>query len=184
MKRLILVILIGSCLQLAAQEAMNYPELLASTKEIDISDSLNFDTEPEEVTALDSNTVKKWFATVLPPNASNKFKNREFSLVGKLTANENFDLLVLLEKKRRSDSTGTQVIYLISTKKTGEFIASLKAAVGGTRKRTGYNISSCLYKDYRIIQDSRMTVDNKDINDMGYYKITAGGRFVSHPRFE
>jgi hypothetical protein len=105
-------------------------------------------------------------------------------LIGKLTAAENFDLLVLLEKKRRSDSTGTQIIYLISTRKTGEFIASLKAAVGGTRKRTGYNISSCLYKDYRIIQDSKITVDNKAINDMVYYKINSGGRFVSYPKFE
>lgn len=184
MKHLILAVFLGCNLSLVAQDSLTYTGLLASTSEINLADSLNFDTNPEEVTALDSNTVKKWFSSVLPTTAANKFKNRAFSLIGKLTTSENFDLLVLLEKKRRSDSTGTQIIYLISTRKTGEFIASLKAAVGGTRKRTGYNISSCLYKDYRIIQDSKITVDNKAINDMVYYKINSGGRFVSYPKFE
>ena len=184
MKRLILIYLLGSNLSIFAQDPLTYPGLLASTGEINLADSLHFDNEPEDVTALDSNTVKKWFAAVLPASAANKFKNRIFSLIGKITTAENFDLLVLLEKKRRSDSTGTQIIYLISAKKTGEYIASLKAAVGGTKKRTGYNISSCLYKDYRIIQDSKMTIDNKAINDMVYYRINSGGRFVSYPKFE
>ncbi|MGQ0738288.1 MAG: hypothetical protein ACT4OJ_04440 [Bacteroidota bacterium] len=184
MKYLILICLLISGRMVAAQEPLSYPDMLSGTREINLSDSLNFDTNPEEITALDSFTVKKWFLQLLPANAGNKFKNRKFSLVGKITSQENFDLLVLLEEKRRSDSTGTQVVYLISAKKTGDYIASLKAAVAGSKKKTGYNISSCLYKDYRIIQDSKITVDNKAINDMAYYKINAGGRFVSHPKFE
>lgn len=182
MKRLILFSLLVSGLVGSAQEPVSYAEMLSGTREISLADSLNFDTNPEEVTALDSSTVKKWFPQLLPANANNKFKNRKFSLAGKITTQQNFDLLVLLEEKRRSDSTGTQVVYLISSKKTGEYIASLKAAVSGSKKRTGYHIASCLYKDYRIIQDSKMTVDNKAINDLVFYKINAGGRFVSYPK--
>jgi hypothetical protein len=69
-------------------------------------------------------------------------------------------------------------------KKTGDHIASLRAAVGGSKKKTAYNISSCLYKDYKIVQDSRITINNKLMNDMAYYRINAGGRFVSYPKFE
>jgi len=184
MKYLILIGLLFPGKLVSAQEPLNYPDLLSGTREINLADSFHFDTDPTELTALDSFTVKKWFPQLLPANASNKFKNRKFSLVGKITSQENFDLLVLQEEKRRSDSTGTQVVYLISAKKTGDFISSLKAAVVGSKKRTGYNISSCLYKDYRIIQDSKITVDNKAINDMAYYKINASGRFVSYPKFE
>jgi hypothetical protein len=184
MKNSILLLLLSGNLVAAGQAPLDYQQLLGSTREIDLSDSLHFDTSPEEVTALDSFTVKKWFHPVLPPNAANKFKNRNFSLVGKITTHSNFDLLVLLEEKRRPDSTGTQIVHLISAKKSGEYIASLKAAVGGTKKRTGYNISSCLYKDYKIIHNSRITIDNKAYNDLAWYKINSGGRFVSYPRTE
>ncbi len=184
MKHLIFLCLLGSSISLIAQQPLSYPQLLESTREIDLSDSLRFDTSPEEVTAIDSSSVIKWFGQVLPTNAANKFKNRVFSLVGKITKNNNFDLLVLLEEKSRKDSTSTQVVYIISCKKSGDYIASLKAAVGGTKRRTAYNISSCLYKDYKIIQDSRITINEKPYNDMAWYKINSGGRFVSQPKFE
>jgi len=183
MKHLILVgLLLGSAC-VFSQEPLSYSRMLENTREIDLADSLQFDTSPAEVVALDSFTVKKWFAHVLPANAGNKFKNRRFSLAGKITQQPNFDLLLLLEEKK-SDSTGMQVIYLISVKKNGDYIASLKAAAGGTKKRTGFNISSCLYRDYKIVQDSRITIDDKVYNDMAYYKINSGGRFVSYPKFD
>ena len=86
-----------------AQQAMSYSELLERTTEVELSDSLQFRGIPDEVTALDSNTVKDWFPRVLPAGAVNKFKNRVFSLAGKITTQESFDLLILLEEKRRSD---------------------------------------------------------------------------------
>lgn len=184
MKRLILIGLLTSSHYAFTQEPVSYNQLLETTKEIDLSDSLHFNAAPEEVFAIDSNTMKKWFPQILPVNAGNKFKNRVFSLAGKITTHSNFDLLVIMEEKRRNDSSGTQVVYLISVKKTGDYIASLKAAVAGTKKKTGYNITSCLYKDYKIIQDSRIIIDDKAYNDMAYYKINTGGRFVSYPRFD
>lgn len=184
MKRLILVGLLSGSMYAFAQEPVSYTQLLETTKEIDLSDSLQFSTVSEESLAIDSNTMKKWLPQILPANAGNKFKNRTFSLAGKITTHHNFDLLVIMEEKRRSDSSGTQVVYLVSVKKTGDYIASLKAAVAGTKKKTGYNITSCLYKDYKIIQDSRIIIDEKAYNDMAYYKINTGGRFVSYPKFD
>lgn len=184
MKTLILLCLICCRPFLYAQSPLSYPELLESTKEIDLADSLHFDTNPGEVTSIDSVTVKKWFRQVLPATATNKFKNRSFALVGKITTHQNFDLLLLLEEKTRKDSTGTQIVYLVSAKKNGDYIASLQAAVGGTKKKTAYNISSCLYRDYKIVQDSRITINDKAYNDMAWYRINAGGRFISQPKFE
>lgn len=184
MKHLILTALLAGSLAGHAQQPLSYADLLNVAKEIDFSDSLQFHSNPEEISALDSNTVKKWFSPVLPSNAANKFKTRAYSLAGKITSPENFDLLVLLEERTKSDSTITQVVYLVSVKKSGEYIASLKAAVNGTKKKTGYNITSCLYKDYKIVQDSKITIDNKSYDDMALYKISAGGRFISYPRMD
>lgn len=183
MRNLFLFCLLGGSLTALSQPSLSYPQLLESTREIQLSDSLVFHTLRGDLAPVDSFTVKRWFSQILPPNANNKFKNRNFSLAGKITLNNNFDLLVLREEKSRKDSSATQVTYLISMKKNGDYIASLKAAVGGTRKTTSYNITSCLYKDFKLVQDSRMTIDNKAYNDMAWYKINAGGRFVSYPKF-
>lgn len=185
MNRLILFyILITAPFLSGAQEARDYTRLLEQTHELRITDSLLFQPEPASMTPLDSQTIKQWFPQVLPANAANKFKNRSFALAGKMTGNPQFDLLILCEEKRKSDSSGTQVVYLVSVKKTGEYIASIKAAVGGSKKKTAYNISSWLYRDLKIVQDSRIQIDDRSYNDMVYYKINNGGRFVSYPRFD
>jgi 2-keto-4-pentenoate hydratase len=128
---------------------------------------------------LDSNTVTKWFPQLLSAGA-NKFKSKSYSLLGKITTGDKFDLLVLLEDKKRSDSSEIQVTYLITTKKNGDYIASLKAAVNGTKKKSGssYNISSWLYPDLKLVQDSRIMANNQSYNDMVSYKISNGGRFI------
>ncbi len=184
MKHLVLLCILCAQFRLYAQQPLSYPQLLERTREIDLADSLLFDTSPAETSAIDSVTVKKWFGNLLPTGAANKFKNRSFSLIGKITGHHNFDLLLLLEEKTRKDSSGTQIVYLVSLKKQGDYIASLKAAVGGTKKRTAYNISSCLYSDFKIVQDSRITINDKAYNDMAWYKINSGGRFVSQPKME
>lgn len=182
MKHLILTFLFSGSLFAHAQQPLSYTGLLDLTKEVDFSDSLQFNHESEQVVTLDTNTVKEWFGPVLSVSANNKFKNRVFSLAGKITSQENFDLHILLEEKTKSDSSSTQVVYLVSTKKNGEYIASLKAAFIGEKKKTAYNITSCLYKDFKIRLASRITVANKAFDDMALYKINAGGRFVSYPR--
>lgn len=185
MNRLILLyIFITTAFFSQAQEAPDYKRLLESTHELRIRDSLLFQPEPAQMTPLDSLAIKQFFPQVLPANAANKFKNRTFALAGKITGNPHFDLLILCEEKRKSDSSGTQVVYLVSVKKTGEYIASIKAAVGGSRKKTAYNISSWLYHDLKLVQDSRIQIDDRSYNDMVYYKINNGGRFVSYPRFD
>ncbi len=184
MKRLISICVLISGMELSAQEPMTFQELIAGVKEINLSDSLRFDTNPAETIIIDSGSVKKWFMPILSAASGNKFKKRTFSLAGKITSNNNFDLLLLREEKKKNDSTGIQIIHLVSTKKDGEYIASLEAAVSGTRKKTDYNISSCLYPDYKIILDSRITVNDKLLTDVTNYKINSGGRFIVYPKFE
>ncbi|MFN8290815.1 MAG: hypothetical protein U0U70_11195 [Chitinophagaceae bacterium] len=184
MKHLILTALLAASLTAHAQQPLGYGSLLNLAKEIDFSDSLELRNTTDERTLLDSNTVKSLFPQVLPDGPLNKFRNRTYSLAGKITTHQQFDLLVLMEEKTKGDSIITRVVYLISMKKTGEYIASLKAAVSGTKKKTGYYITSCLYKDFKIVQDSKITVDNKAYDDMALYKISAAGRFISYPRME
>ncbi len=177
MKRFVLICFIAATLPAKAQEAISYIDLLAKASEINISDSLVFDTEPGAYTPIDSLTMKKWFPQLLSSGA-NKFKNKTYSIFGKITYNENFDLLLILEEKRKNDSTGIRISYLISVKKTGEYIQSIKAAVNGTKKKTDYNISSCMYKGNKIVQDSRISTEALVYDDMTNYRINAGGRFI------
>lgn len=165
-----------------AQEPVTYNQLLESSCEIVFTDSLLINTAVEEVPALDTTTVKKWFSAVLPADSKNRLKNRKYGIVGKITSQSNFDLFVLLEEKKRSDSSGIQVVYFITMKKDGQFIAKLEAAVNGEKKQSGYNITSLLFRDYKIVQDSRITVNDKSYNDMTYYKINGGGRFILYPK--
>jgi len=161
------------------QEALSYEQMLSGTREIIISDSLNFESTEDATVSLDTITVKKWFTQLLS-TGSNKFKNKTYSLIGKITSGDKFDLLVLQEDKKRTDSSEIQVTYLITTKKNGDYIASLKAAVKGTKKKSGnyYNVSSCLYSDLKLVQDSKITTNNQSYNDMVSYRITNGGRFI------
>src|SRR4029079_765058 len=98
------------------QEALSYEAMLSGAKEITITDSLTFSESPDANTMLDSNTVTKWFPQLLSTGAG-KFKNKSYSLLGKITTGDKFDLLVLREDKKRSDSSEIQVTYLITTKK-------------------------------------------------------------------
>jgi hypothetical protein len=160
----------------------SYEQLLAGTSEIIFTDSLLINAHIKEIPALDSSTVSKWFNAVLPAGSKNRLRNRTYGLVGKITAQTNFDLFVLLEEKIRTDSSGVQVVYFITMKKDGQFIAKLEAAVNGEKKHSGYNISSLLCKDYKIVQDSRITVNDKSYTDLTYYKINGGGRFILYPK--
>ena len=184
MKRLISWCLIFSSLSLSAQNGTTYTDLLKLGEEVELYDSLYINAEPLQKNLIDSNIVKKWFSPLLGSGNNSRLKNRNYYLTGKITSNEIFNLLVLMEKKKKSDSAGIQVIYLITTKKDGTYIASIEAAVTGTKKRTNYNTSSWLYKDYRVVLDSRMTVNDKSYTDLSNYKINKGGRFILYPKYE
>jgi hypothetical protein len=165
-----------------AQIPFTYQQLLETTPEINFTDSLLIDAQSTQLPALDTFTVKKWFNAILPLSSKNRLKNRTYAPIGKITMQPNFDLFVLLEEKKRDDSTNVQVVYFFTLKKDGQFIAKLEAAVYGERKQSGYNITSLLCKDYKIVQDSRITVNDKSYTDMTYYKINGGGRFILYPK--
>ena len=172
---LILLILLAPTVQ--AQDSTGYQKLLNSTTELDYADSLHFSMLRSDTTQLDSLTVKKYFSPLLTTGA-NKFKNKTYSLLGKVCTNKYYDLIVLLEEKNRKDSTGISVVYLVTMKKSGDYISSMKAAVSGTKKKSGYNITSHLYNQNRIYQDSRITTNNQPFNEVNYYRISSTGRFI------
>jgi hypothetical protein len=173
----IVMLLCGTLHSNAQGENNEYPRLLGKTTELDLRDSLNFESVPADTLMLDSTTVKKFFPQLLS-NGANRFKNRAYCLLGKITSNSNYDLLLLLEDKKKNDTSEIQVVYLVSMRKSGDYIASIKATVNGVKKRTAYNIRSCMYKGNRIVQDSRITTNEQMYDDMTYYKITNGGRFI------
>lgn len=178
MKRLVFFCFFFSCIIAKGQDTTAYSNLLQSVSELRLTDSLQINAGHGEEKLLDTNSVKKWFSRLLPSGSNNRLKNRSYCLTGKITAHPNFDLLLVQEQKKKDDTTGVQVVYLVSTRKDGTFISSLEVAVTGNRKRSFYNISSWLYKDYQIVQDNQIIVNEKSYGDMTYYKINGGGRFI------
>jgi len=175
---------IFSGLASAAQDKSDYDSLLSLAEEVKLSDSIYINAEPKQNNLLDSSSVKKWFLPLLGSGTNNRLKNRAYYLAGKITSNEIFNLLVLMEKKKKTDTAGVQVVYLVTTKKDGTYIASIEAAVGGVKRKSAYNTSSWLYKDFRVVLDSRITVNDKSYNDLSNYKINKGGRFILYPKYE
>jgi len=167
------------------QEQTAYEALLKPVPEVEMTDSLHIDAPLEKTNQLDSITVKTWFSPILGSAKNNRLKSRNYFLAGKITSNDKFDLLVLLEEKKKvADSINVQVVYLISTKKNGTYISSLEAAVAGIKKRSSYNTSSWLYKDNKIILDSRISINERSYDDMASYRINGGGRFILSGKYE
>lgn len=163
-----------------AQEESDYTAFLHTAPEVSVNDSMRITTNGGEARLLDSSAVKKWFSRLLPSTATNRLKNRKYYLAGKITRNENFDLLVVIEEKKRTDSSNVQVVHLVTTKKDGGYIASLEAAMSGSKRKTNYDISSWLYHDYRIIKDSRIMINEKPYDDFAQFKINNSGRFIMY----
>ncbi len=183
MKRLIALCLVFSWLTTTAQDGLVYADLQNKTDEVQLSDSLQINAELFQKNPLDSITVKKWFSNLFSGAGKNRLKNRNYYLTGKITSNEFFDLLVLQEEKKRSDSSSVQVVYLITYKKDGTYIASIVAAIAGIRKKSIYNTFSWLYKDNKIVLISKMTVNGKSYDDLMNYKINTRGRFILYPKY-
>lgn len=128
---------------------------------------------------IDSVTLLFYFTPVLTTGSQAvKLKNRDFFIGGKITSHDNFNLHVLVEEKKKDDSTVLRVIYLVTTKKDGTYISSFKAGVAGTKKKSSYNTNSWLYKDLNILQDSRITTSTASMTDVAKYRITNTGRFM------
>ena len=183
MKKLILLISFLSFHQLHAQNDMTYQALLSSVKEVPLTDSLLLHAVEIQANPLDTFTIKKWFSHALSVNNTNRLKNRDYFLMGKITSNINFDLLVLAEQKRKTDATGIQVVYLVSTKKDGGYISSLEVAVSGLKRRSTYYTSSRLYKDNKIFLDTRFNLNDSLYADYSVYNINQNGRFLLAPKY-
>ena len=183
MKRALIIALFFIATRGQAQDSLGYTDLLQSVKEIQLGDSLHIDLLHSRHEALDSNSMKQWFFPMLGGTNNNRLKNRAYYLNGKITSNPNFNLLVILEEKKKNDTLTSQVVYLVTTRMNGTYIASLKAAISGNKKRSSYNTSSWLYSDYKVVMDSKMVINDKSYYDLSNYRINRTGRFILYPNY-
>jgi hypothetical protein len=168
-----------SSLAVAAQsDTTSYTTLLNTANEVYLTDSISINNTPWQLNLLDTNTVKNWFPHLLPNTANNRLKNRNYYLAGKITTSNSFDLLIIVEEKKKADSSTSQIVYLITNKKDGTYIASLEIVVTGTRKKSNFITSSWLYKDYTVVQNSKIIINQRTIADLKQYKINTAGRFI------
>ena len=183
MKKLILILLLANCHLLNAQIDSSYQLLLKNISEVQMTDSLLLNAIELQAEPLDTFSIKKWFALALSTNNTNRLKNRNYYLTGKITYNNNFDLLVVVEQKKKADVTGMQVVYLVSTKKNGSYISSLEVAVAGTKNNSNFNTTSLLYKDNKLKLDRKFVANDSSYADVNVYKITKTGRFLLAPTY-
>lgn len=183
MKRLVLLLLLNVSLRLSAQDSLGYHSLLQTAEEWQVTDSILIDAGSQPHNLLDSIQVKTWLSSLLPSSPNNRLKRRNYYLNGKITSHEKFDLLLVQEEKKQRDSTDAQVMYLVTLKKDGTFIASIEASINGARRNSYYNTRSWLYPDYRVQMLSRMQVNKKLYDDRVVYRINNGGRFILAPKY-
>lgn len=183
MKKLIIIFSFFHGLFLNAQTDSSYQLLLKNIAEVQLTDSLLLNAIELQSEPLDTFTIKKWFTQALSINKTNRLKNRDYYLTGKITYNNNFDLLVVVEQKKKADATGMQVVYLVSTKKNGDYISSLEVAVAGIKNNSNYNTSSLLYKDNKLKLDRKFVANDSAYADVNEYKITKNGRFLLAPNY-
>ncbi|MEO5947824.1 MAG: hypothetical protein ABIP79_13480 [Chitinophagaceae bacterium] len=183
MKKLILILSFSHCLLLNAQTDSSYQLLLKNISEVQLTDSLLLNAIELQSEPLDTFIIKKWFALALSTNNTNRLKNRNYYLTGKITHNNNFDLLVVVEEKMKADVTGMQIVYLVSTKKNGDYISSLEVAVAGIKNNSNYNTSSLLYKDNKLKLDTKFVANDSSYAEVNVYKITKTGRFLLAPKY-
>jgi hypothetical protein len=175
MKTLLLFLLLLSS-KSWAQTDSSFARLLASVNDIEIKDSLPLTTENWTLQRIDSNDVKKWFRAIIGTGINNRLKNRSYFLAGKISSHPSFDILFILEEKKKSDSV--QVMHLITTKNSGQYISSLEVAVNGNKRQSVYNTSSTLFPDFTLRKNELMTIGDKSLLNIENYRITDNGRFM------
>jgi hypothetical protein len=164
-----------------AQADTSFTRILASTDEITVADSLEVQTANWKSIRMDSTDVKKYFSPLLGSITNNRLKNRSYFLLGKISSEPLFNVFLVLEEKKRSDTTETRVLYAVTTKKDGKFISSLELAVTGPKKKTNYDTHSCIYPGLVIRKQSSLNVNDETLTSSEIYKVLNSGRFVLSP---
>jgi hypothetical protein len=182
MKHLILSILLAGSTMLHAQQKVSYTELLASTSEIAFTDSIRFTECPDDYTAIDSNTIKELFRPLYHTKVKSWVCDLSWSLAGKITSYNNYDLLLLVEKNEGKDSLCFNTLHLVTMSKEGGYIASFALYINRNTKSSSYCTSSMLYKDLSIIQNTKVFASFKKFGGSNAYKINEEGLFVYYAK--
>lgn len=182
MKHLILSFLLAGSYTLYAQKNTDYHTLINSVPEIEFTDSIAFDDYPENSIFIDSIQVRSFFRQLYHTSGKNWGSQLHWWLSGKITHNNNYDLLLLVEKNEGEDGICFNTVHLVSMSKDGEYIAALGLYINRNNNTTRYTASSLLFKDLSIIQNTRIYASSKNFGGRNEYKINEEGRFVYYAK--
>lgn len=177
MKILVIFIFFVST-QVAAQPDSAWSGILATVPEIGIKDSLQVTTESWTVQRLDSTDVKKWFRPLLGSGMNNRLRNRSYFIAGKISSNPVYDLLFILEEKRKGDSVENKVLHFLTTKKSGNYISDVEVAVTGSKKRSTYETVTTLYPGLRFRKSTTIIAGETNYSENSVYQVNNTGRFI------
>jgi hypothetical protein len=182
MKHLILSFLLAGSVAVHAQNNTNYNQLVNAIPEIELADSLFFDSCPAGAVVLDSLQVRTLFRQLYHTTGKSWGTTISWWLAGKITRYSNYDLLLLVEKNEGKDGICFNTVHLVSISKEGEYIAALGLYINRNNNTTRYTASSFLFKDLSIIQNTRIYASSKNFGGRNEYKINEEGRFVYYAK--
>ncbi len=184
MRHFLLIVLLFISLDLTAQKALSYAEVLNSTKEVKIIDRLYLDISNLEKTELDATTALQYFKKMY--GGTNELpKESKYYICGKITKHPDFDLLFLYTEKNAPDLEGNFNLMLLTTRKDGTQISVLDAASDHYYTRNNklqfHKTRSYLYNGFMIKQENEISVMNKKFE--AEYKINDYGVIVFYPKY-
>ena len=200
-------------LSIAAQKESTLKEVLKTTAEISITDSILINYFSLKKTVLDNPTAESFFKLIYPKEKQGDPKAGYF-VAGKITSHKDFDILLLCSEKTTTtrysnelamipgDPSIIKELYFVLLDKDGnyknDFLAAMNyEAVNDLQKTTIRNISSWIYKDLKIVQyveaepkptnydiSPFVKVETKAINFSMEYHINDYGVFVAYPKYQ
>ena len=200
-------------LSIAAQKESTLKEVLKTTAEISITDSILINYFSLKKTVLDNPTAESFFKLIYPKEKQGDPKAGYF-VAGKITSHKDFDILLLCSEKTTTtrysnelamipgDPSIIKELYFVLLDKDGnyknDFLAAMNyEAVNDLQKTTIRNISSWIFKDLKIVQKietesrpanvevtSSLNRETRSMNFSMEYHINEYGVFVAYPRYK
>ena len=198
-------------LSIAAQKASTLKEVLKTTAEISIKDSILINYLSLKKTALDKPTAESFFKLIYP-NEKQADQKAKYFVAGKITSHNDFDILLLCTEKIVKDlsevgssyqSFNYRELHFVLLDKEGNYKNDFLGAMNYETvnflqkdRRTKRKISSWIYKDFKIIQQieaeirtANLTIspsvkeETKTLNFSMEYHINDYGVFVAYPKY-
>jgi hypothetical protein len=182
MKNLVSSICLFSFILFAsAQKKSSYANLLNSTKEIVIADSLYATFSSLEKMPIDDEMTKVFNQKVDPLN---NWPGFHYYLAGKITSNKNFDVLLIPAERKTNDTTKTHYVFIMTMTKEGKPIENGLAfhmVLFNDKPAGASRLDSWLFNQFK--RKSRMVKMQKDgwiSIENSECEIDISGKFKCH----